>query len=69
MSRIARVPQERAEMRRQAQMTDGRSAAAGAVDDPAFSGYIRMIGAALDVSREQTLAIMANLNFMDFLAK
>jgi hypothetical protein len=44
-------------------------AAARAQDGAAVGTDIGAIGAALDMSREQTLAIIANLDFMDFLAK
>ena len=40
-----------------------------AQSDITVETYASAIGAALDISREQTLAIIANLNLMDLLAK
>ena len=69
MSRIATMPHEHTKLARQIHITDSPSAAVGPLDDDGGGAYVHMIGAALHISREQTLAIMANLNFMDLLAK
>ena len=47
----------------------GRAAMTNALDETGVDTYITAISAALNISREQTLTIIANLDFMDSLAR
>ena len=47
----------------------GRAAMTSASGEADVDTYITAIGAALNTSREQTLTIIANLDFMDSVAK
>jgi hypothetical protein len=47
----------------------GRTAMTDTLDDAGVGTYITAISAALNTSREQTLTIIANLDFMDSVAR
>jgi len=67
MRRIGPMPGKPAGAVLQTQVTGGLTVGADALDD-ATGKYVSAIGAALDISRDQALAIIANLRFMDLVA-